>query len=337
MPQKIWNGSITFGLVTIPVGLYSATEDHSVHFNQYERGTHDRVRHLRINERTGEQLRAEDVVKGRDVGGTLVTVEQRELDELVPLRSRTIEIEGFVELSEIDPVHFHRTYWLAPTEEQQDRPYRLLHRAMLETRRAGIATLVLHGREYLTAIRATDRALALNTLFFLDEVRDPPTAVGPPREDARSGRELQLAIDLIRSMSEPWRPDRYTDTYTSRVEQLLVDKAAGRAPRPESEPAEPSEVPELTEALRRSTERAGRVGDPASGAAGGATAPARETSESVSTLSRDELRRRARELNIKGRSKLNRAQLERAVTERPATHREEPSRGSRSHRPSESP
>ncbi|PRW61882.1 non-homologous end joining protein Ku [Actinopolyspora mortivallis] len=316
MPQKIWNGFLTFGLVTVPVGLYNATEDHSIRFNQYQRGTHDRVRYRKVNERTGEQLRNEDIVKGRDVGGTLVTVEQWELDELAPVRSRTIEIDGFVELTEIDPVCFHHTYWLAPTDEQQDRPYRLLHRAMLDTNRAGIATFVLHGREYLTAVHAHSGALALSTLFFPDEVRDPPTVVSPPRADQRSGRELQLATDLIRSMSEPWQPSRYTDTYTARVRQLLLDKARGRSPVTRTEPAEPAEAPELAEALRHSVELARHHRSERE------PAPRKDLAErEVSSLTRDELRRRARELNIRGRSKLSRAQLERAITETPGSHR----------------
>lgn len=350
MPHKIWTGSISFGLVTIPVGLYSATEDHSIHFNQYERGTHDRVRYRRVNERTGKELRYEDIVKGREVDGTLVTVEPSELEEIAPRRSKTIDIGGFVDLAEIDPVFFQKTYWLAPTGKQHERPYTLLRRAMAETNRVGIATFVLRGKEYLTAVRADTHALALNTLFFPDEIRDQGRVVGEVTDGGSLGeKELQMATDLINSMSGPWQPDEYADTYTARVEKLLQDKANGRTPEPEEGPAEP-EVIDLTEALRRSADQArargktprggggGRSGGEVESrprgrgkararAEGGRAAAVEDSAESVSTLTREELQQRARELDIKGRSKLNRAQLEKAITEAPGAHREPRRRG----------
>ncbi|MGJ7906538.1 Ku protein [Actinopolyspora sp. H202] len=325
MPHKIWAGSLKFGLVTIPVGLYSATEDHGIRFNQYERGTSDRVRYRRINERTGKELEGDEVVRGREIDGVLVTVEQHELDDVAPERSGTIEIDEFVDLSEIDPVHFQKSYWLAPADRRNARAYALLRRAMSETGRAGIATFVFRGREYLTAVRPEDDVLVLHTLFFLEEIRDPANVLEhTPGDEHYDARELRLAGDLIRSMSTSWRPAEHYDTHTARIEQLLEDKAAGRARRAVTELTEPSEPLDLADALRRSTAgaRAG-TGSPAEAAQASRGNPPgdRGEAESVSTLSRDELRRRARELDIRGRSKLNRAQLERAITESPGVHR----------------
>lgn len=331
MPQKIWTGSINFGLVTIPVGLYSATESHTIQFNQYERGTSDRVRYRRVNERTGNEVNYSDIVKGREVDGVLVTVDQQELADIAPGRSQTIDITSFVDLDEIDPVYFQKTYWLAPTGHQHDRPYSLLREAMAATNRAGIATFVMRGREYLTAVRADRESLALNTLFFADEIRDPTSVVGKLTEiPSQKSKELQMATDLIESMSGSWQPEEHSDTYVARVEKLLQDKAQGRTPQPEEAPPQPTEVIDLTDALRRSADQArrsrGGSGTSRGTARGGRKRATSGTTsstagEEVSSMSKTELDKRARELDIKGRSKLNRAELEKAVTSA-AAHRQ---------------
>ncbi|MCA1196322.1 Ku protein [Saccharopolyspora sp. 6V] len=309
MARKIWTGSINFGLVTIPVGLYAATEDHSPSFHQYQRGTTDRVRYKRVNERTGDEVDYGDIVKGREVEGTLITVDQEELDEIAPGRSRTIDITSFVDLDEIDPVHFQRTYWLAPNAKENHRPYDLLRRAMEQTNQVGIATFVLRGKEYLTAVRADDAALALNTLFFADEIRDPAQIIGDTAGSAPSDKELEMAETVIESMTGEWHPEDYEDTYTDRVEQLLADKARGVEPAAEAEPAADTDVIDLTDALRRSVEHA--RGTRSSSRRGG-------HGDELGELTKGELDKRAKELGVRGRSKMNRAELEDAV--RDATH-----------------
>jgi DNA end-binding protein Ku len=254
MARAIWSGSINFGLVSIPVGLYSATEDHTIHFHQFQRGTADRIRYQRINERTGEEVDYADIVKGAEVGGgDYVIVEPDELDAVAPGRSRSIDITSFVDLNEIDPVHFQKTYWLAPAGEEYTRPYGLLLEAMARTNRAGIATFVMRGKEYLTAIRADEEVLALHTLFFADEIRNPTDELEnlPDRKPA-SGKELDMAKTLIESMSGPWHPQDYHDTYTERVERLIDDKRRGQEIVTEAEPPEPTEMSDLLEALQRS-------------------------------------------------------------------------------------
>jgi len=299
MARAIWSGAISFGLVTIPVALYSATHDHTVHFNQFERGTSDRIRYQRINERTGEEVDYSDVVKGHDVGGgEYVVVEQEELDDIAPGRSRTIDIDTFVDLADIDPVHFQKSYWLGPAKAEYARPYRLLVKAMAKTGKAGIATFVMRGKQYLTALHADGDLLALETLFFADEIRDPADVLDKlPGGDRAKPREVAMATALIESMSGPWRPEDFHDTYTAKVEKLVRRKQAGKKTITAEEPPDPTEVVDLMEALRRSVE--------------GTRKKTRSTD--LSDLSKADLTKRARQLGVKGRSKMTRAALEKAI------------------------
>ncbi|MDQ4103053.1 MAG: Ku protein [Actinomycetota bacterium] len=310
MARAIWSGSINFGLVSIPVGLFSATEDHTVHFHQLQRGTADRIRYRRINERTGNEVDYGDIVKGRDVGGgDYVIVEPEELEAIAPGRSRSIDITSFVDLAEIDPVYFQKTYWLAPDGEQYARPYALLLEAMARTNRAGIATFVMRGKEYLTAIRADGDVLALHTLFFADEIRNPVDQLDTlPERIATGGKELDMAITLVESMSGPWQPQDYRDTYTERVEQLIDDKLRGHEIVAAAEPPEATEVPDLLEALRRSISSA--RGD----------RPRREPDLlDLSETSKADLADMARDLDIKGRSTMSRDELKKAVADASGT------------------
>jgi DNA end-binding protein Ku len=328
--RAIWTGSIAFGLVSIPVGVFSATEDHTIHFHQFQRGTSDRVRNKRVNERTGREVEFDDIVKGADVGdGEHVVVEPDELDAVAPGRSRSLDISDFVDLDEIDPIYFNRTYWLAPTGEEYARPYALLRQAMNATNRAAIGTFVMRGKEYLAAIRADGDVLALQTLYFADEVRDPAELEHVPGTRATGGRdkELDMATGLIESMSAPWRPEQYRDSYRDRVRKLIEDKRAGREIIVESEPAEPTGMSDLLEALQRSVEAArgskkggaekgaARKGAAKKGAAKKGTAKKSaekkggEKKADLTAASKAELLEMARELKVPGRSSMNRDQL----------------------------
>ncbi|WP_027942508.1 Ku protein [Amycolatopsis taiwanensis] len=307
--RAIWRGAVSFGLVTVPVELYSATEDHSVHFRQFERGTSDRIRYRRVNERTGKEVDFSDIVKGYELGdGEYVLVEQEELDEIAPGRSRAIDIEAFVDLKKIDPVFFERSYWLAPEKEEFARAYGLLVQALERTNKAGIARFVVRGKQHIAAVRASEGMLVLDTLLFAEDIRDPARELKklPKAADAR-GRELDMAISLIDSMTEDWHPEEFHDTYTERVHKLVEDKKAGRTVTVEEAPAEPTKVVDLFETLARSVEASRSRRRPA--------AP------DVSELSKTELERMARELDVKGRSKMSRADLEKAVRETAEAHR----------------
>lgn len=258
MARAIWTGSITFGLVTVPVGLFSATEDHSVHFHQYQRGTTDRIRNRRVNERTGDEVAYGEIVKGFDAqDGQVVLLEPGELDEIAPGRSRSIDVVAFVDLEEIDPIYFQKTYWLAPAKQENAKVYALLSSAMAATNRVAVATFVMRGKQCLAAVRAdTDgRTLALATLNYADEVRDPAeTLDNLPDRGPAEGKEFDMARTLIESMSAPWQPADYRDTYTDQVRQLIEHKLAGIEVVAASGPPEATEVTDLLEALRRSVE-----------------------------------------------------------------------------------
>nr|WP_309303231.1 Ku protein [Streptomyces sp. F12] len=197
---------ITFGLVSLPVGLYTATDDHTVHFHQIQRGTADRIHNRRVNERTGREVQAEDIVKGFEVAeGEYVVVEPEELDGIAPGRSQTIEISDFVGLEEIEPVYFDRNYYVAPRGRQYTKIYELLRAALAETNKVGIASFVMRGKQYLTALRAESTVLVIQTLHWSDEVRDPGRELPEmPSRRAGKGKELGTAVQLIEALSAPW-------------------------------------------------------------------------------------------------------------------------------------
>ncbi len=258
MARAIWTGSLAFGLVNVPVGLYSATEDKTVHFNQFEAGTSDRIRYKRVNERTGREVDYEKIVKGYEVSkGEFVLITDEELEAVEPGRSRTIDITDFVDLDEIDPIHFQKTYYLAPQPGGADRAYMLLREAMAATNKAGIAMFVMRGKQYLVAVRAEEHVLVLETMFFADEIRDPRSQIGSlPEGHAAGGRELAVAKQLIESMGTPWQPQKYRDTYRDRVEDLIERKRHGEEIIAEGAPPQDDNVVDLMEALRRSVDTA---------------------------------------------------------------------------------
>jgi DNA end-binding protein Ku len=264
MPRPVWNGVISFGLVTVPVGLYSATEGHEVSFHQFQKDTSDRIRYKRVNERTGREVEYGDIVKGAEVSDDkYVLIDPDELDSIAPGRSRSLDIATFVDIDEIDPIYFQKSYYLAPTGKENAKTYALLRQAMAARNKAAIGTFVMRGKEYLAAVRAADKVLVLETMFFADEVRNPREALSTlPRDATFRGQEVTMAEQLIDSMSGRWQPKDYRDTYTERVKKLVADKRKGREVVNETEAPEPTNVTDLVEVLRRSVEdaKAGRSG-----------------------------------------------------------------------------
>jgi DNA end-binding protein Ku len=230
MARTIWKGSLSFGLVNVPVGVYPATKDKSIHFNQFEKGTTDRIRYKKVNERTGNEVESADIVKGFDLGGgEHIMLSDDELATAEPERSRQIEITDFVDLDDIDPVFYRTTYYLAPEGNASDKPYALLRRAMKEARKVGIATMVMRNKEYLVAIRPEGDVLALETMFFADEVRSPHEELPRiPDDGDLTDREVSMAHVLIGSMESEWDPDRFHDTHREKVEALIEEKSQGK-------------------------------------------------------------------------------------------------------------
>ncbi|WP_217251238.1 Ku protein [Streptomyces sp. AC602_WCS936] len=344
MARAIWTGVITFGLVSVPVGLFTATENHTVHFHQLQRGTSDRIRNRRVNERTGKEVDPGDIVKGYEVGeGEYVVVEPDELDEIAPGRSRALEITDFVELDRIAPVYFDRTYYVAPRGKEYLNVYELLRAALAESGKAGVATFVMRNRQYLTALRAEDEVLVLQTLHWADEVRDPVRELPElPSDRVGRGKELDMALRLVDALSGPWDPDRYHDTYQEKVRELVRAKAEGEEVAVAEEAPQATNVVDLMEVLQGSLERAKDTGagggKPAGKAEGGERpagsrkkAPAREkaTARKKATahsrkkpparselreLSKAELYQRAADQDVAGRSRMSRDELIDALT-----------------------
>jgi DNA end-binding protein Ku len=257
MARPIWTGAVTFGLVSVPVAMYSATHEHDVSFHQYEKGTSDRIRYQRVNERTGKEVDYGDIAKGTDVGGgKLVMLEQEELDSVAPGRSKSLELHAFVDLEEIDPIFYQKSYYLAPGSEETTKTYALLRDAMAKVGRAAIGTLVMRGKEYLAAIRPDGKLLVLETMHFADEVRDPNEELdGLPSATAKPA-EMKMAVQLIDSMSKKWKPSSYRDSYTDRVNALIDEKKKGKEITVAEPAPEATDVTDLMEALRASVDRA---------------------------------------------------------------------------------
>jgi DNA end-binding protein Ku len=229
MPRAIWKGALNFGLVNVPVGVYSATQDKAIHFNQFEEGTSDRIRYKKVNERTGEEVPAGRIVKGYDLGGgEYVLLSDEELEAAEPEKSRLIEITDFVDLDEIDPVYYRATYYLAPEGDAANKAYALLRQVMRNANKVAIGTVVMRNKEYPVTIRPDDDVLKLETMYFADEIRSPATEL-PDLPDASdlSEREVSMAKLLLDSMASAWDPDKYHDTHRQKVEALIEAKRQG--------------------------------------------------------------------------------------------------------------
>ena len=229
MARTIWKGSLNFGLVNVPVGLYPATQDKAIHFNQLEEGTSDRIRYKKVNERTGKEVESGKIVKGFDLGGgEYVILTDDELAAAEPQRSRLIEITDFVDLDAIDPVFYRSTYYLAPEGEAAGKAYALLRQVMRDSNKVAIGTLVMRNKEYPVAIRPDDEVLKLETMYFSDEIRSPTKELPElPAASEVSDREVSMAKLLLESIESEWDPSRYHDTHRQKVEDLVEAKRQG--------------------------------------------------------------------------------------------------------------
>ena len=228
MPRSIWSGAISFGLVNIPIKLVTAVDRKNVSFREIRRGDASRIRHRKVAAEDGEEVATEDIVKGYEVGpDRYVVVDPSELRALNPEATKTIDIEDFVDLADIDPIFFDSAYYLLPAGTA-GKPYKLLHAAMSATGKAGIARFVLRTKQYLAVVRPLGDALAISTMVYADEVIQPSQLEGLPGEDVEvSERELAMATQLIESLAADWEPARYRDEYREQVLAMLEAKAAG--------------------------------------------------------------------------------------------------------------
>jgi DNA end-binding protein Ku len=244
---------VSFGLVTVPVKMYTAARSKDIRFHMLHREDGARVRQKRVCEQDGEELAQEDIVKGYEVSpGTYVMIEPEELEALEPTVSTGIEIKQFVDLAEIDPVYFENSYYLAP-DKGAAKPYRLLLNAMKEMNKIAIATVVMRQKQYLTALRPAGNAISMATLYYPDEVVDQGDIDGLPEEDMKfDERELALARQLIDTYAADFEPEQYHDEYRERVQDLIEQKAAGETVTLPEKVEAPARVVDLMAALEAS-------------------------------------------------------------------------------------
>jgi DNA end-binding protein Ku len=254
MARPIWSGSISFGLVTVPVKLFSATSPKEVRFHMLHDKDGGRIQQKRVCSIDGEEVSWEHIVKGFEISkGRFVTVTREELEAFNPKATKAIEIEDFVELPQIDPIYYASTYYLVP-DRGAGKPYALLREAMKRTNKVGVGRFVLRTKQYLAAVRPLGRALAISTMLHADEVVSQDELEGLPDAHAKPGeRELKMAEQLIESLGAEFDIRKYKDDYREQVLALLERKAEGEEIVAEAPAEEPrGKVVNLMEALQKS-------------------------------------------------------------------------------------
>ena len=257
-PRPIWSGTISFGLVSIPVRMLTATRSRELRFHFVDRKDLEPIGYDKVRKDTGKHVDPDDVVRAFELEkGRFVPIEPEDLDRLDVELTHSVDICDFVSLDEIDPIYFRQAYYLAP-QEGGEKPYGLLVRALEETGRVGIARVVIRNKQHLACLRPWDGVLVLETMYYADEVRPPTDVAG----DAVAGNglrkaEVEMAKSLVENLSAEFDPGRYDDTYRSELLELIRAKAEG-TPLPESQD-EDAPVVDLMQALRESVERTQRA------------------------------------------------------------------------------
>ena len=299
MPRAIWSGSISFGLLNVPVRLYSAVSRKNVSFRELRASDGSRIRHKRVAESDGEEVPYEEIVKGYEIAPEqYVVVTRDELEEIDPKKTRAIEIQDFVDLDDIDPIYFDHPYYLGP-DKGAEKAYALLVKAMADSKKVAIARFVLRNREHLAAIRPAGSVLTMATMRFADEVVAPDELgedVIPQDGRKLEKREVDMAKQLIDSLTSDFDPGKYRDEYREELLALIDRKAQGKAVvEPVSEEPTPTKAPDLMAALEESL--AAVRGEPLAGGDGGAKPRKRQPaskSRSRSKTSQSKSRSRSR-------------------------------------------
>jgi DNA end-binding protein Ku len=246
--RSIWSGTISFGLVSVPVQMFSATQSQELRFHFLHKDDLQPIGYDKVRKDTGESVDPDDVVRGFEIEkGRYVPIEDEDLDRLDIELTHSIDICDFVDLEEIDPIYFRKAYYLLP-QDGAEKPYRLLERALEETGKAGVAKVVIRNKQHLAALRALDGVLVLETMYFADEVRKPEKVNGKARLQKA---EIEMAKSLVENLSDEFKPEKYDDTYRKELLDLIRAKAKGqKLPEPQEE--EDGEVVDLMAALRES-------------------------------------------------------------------------------------
>jgi DNA end-binding protein Ku len=253
-PRSLWSGSLSFGLVNVPVALFSGVRDTDLHFRQLHAKDHTPVEVHRFCAEEDVEVPYEEIANGYETDDDLVVLTDAELATAAPRKTRTIDIEAFVDLEDVDPIYYDHPYVLMPVGDAEgtQRAYRLLLEVMERTERAALGRFVLRTKEYLALIRARGGRLVLTTLLWHDEVRPAGDVGTPTKKDKPAKKEVDGAVALIDALSCPWDPSRYEDRFEKRLKKIIRDKSKGKTVEaPSKEPA-PSPVPDLMAALEES-------------------------------------------------------------------------------------
>jgi DNA end-binding protein Ku len=299
MARALWTGSLSFGLVNVPVQLFSAVRDQDLHFRQLHEKDGAPIETRRFCSAEDEEVPFEEVGHGYELdSGKEVVLSDEELAAAAPRKTRTVDIEAFVDLADVDPVYFDHPYFLLPEGDAEGtrRAYQLLVEVMQGTQRAALGRFVLRTKEYLVAVRVRDDLLSLTTMRFHDEVRPAKPVPGGGRKPAKE--RLDNAVKLIEAMSVDWDPSRYEDRYRERLLEVIERKKQGKRITVPEDEDEPSPIPDLMAALEQSLAQAQGKGD---GASAG--------DDDLAALSRDELYDRAQDAGVEGRSSMSKQQL----------------------------
>jgi DNA end-binding protein Ku len=246
--RSIWSGAVSFGLVSVPVQMYSATESKELRFHFLHKDDLQPIGYDKVRKDTGEHVDPDDVVRGFEIEkGRYVPIEDEDLDRLDIELTHSIDICDFVGLEEIDPIYFRKAYYLLP-QDGAEKPYRLLVKALEETEKVGIAKVVIRNKQHLAALRAHDEVLVLETMYYADEVRKPEKVNGTARVQKA---EVDMAKSLVENLSAAFKPEKYDDTYRKELLGLIRAKAKGKK-LPEPQEEEEAEVVDLMAALRES-------------------------------------------------------------------------------------
>ncbi len=259
MARPVWSGTISFGLVNVPVKAYTAVRDHDVHFNQLDKKSGARIRNKKVSEKTGREVQSDDIEMGFEIRkGRYVTFDKAELEELKPESTKAVEVTDFVDLEAVDPIYYERTYWLGPADDAGKQAYGLLLAAMEDKEKVAIGTVVMRNKQYLAAIRPLDGALAMSTMRFADEVVPRAEVDGvPARRTKPEPKALKLATQIVESLASEWRPEQYHDTYAEELRARIERKDKGKDVVEEEEaPTEGAEILDLMEALEQSVSAA---------------------------------------------------------------------------------
>jgi DNA end-binding protein Ku len=254
--RAIWKGAITFGMVTIPVKLYTATEQKDVRLRMLCKEHEAPIQEKRVCSEGGEELEWKELARGYEVKkGEFVVLEPDEIDAAKPESSTTIDIGDFIEATEIDPVYFEKSYFLEPTEVGA-KPFSLLKRALEETERVALARVTIRTRERLATVRAYEDTLILETMFWPDEIRSTGALDLPEGKEATvRAKELEMARSLVESLADKFRPESYADAYRTALEELIEQKMRGEVRSAKRRKPEPKVI-DLMEALRASVDKA---------------------------------------------------------------------------------